>query len=172
MMMTMMIIWKVLDRKKSRRYDDEESWDPGTHGKRGKDKEALQEGLLLLLLLLHVTLPPSPNAEQPQIPPSTPAPALLQALHYAAGLLLRAPPAGRARECVSIFDRRSSVLPSVRPPTSVAGFRTRVNYFHSSKSSSLGRLQLLTFIHPPTTVAGFGTRVAYSLLRPREALAR
>jgi hypothetical protein len=49
---------------------------PGDTRKRGKDKEALQEGLLLLLLL-HVTLPPSPNAEQPQIPPSTPAPALL-----------------------------------------------------------------------------------------------
>jgi hypothetical protein len=38
MMTTMMIIWKVLDRKKSRRYDDEESWDPGTHGKGAKTR--------------------------------------------------------------------------------------------------------------------------------------
>ncbi len=95
----------------------------------------------------------------------------------ALGLALRcratvARSAGRPGPVVRKYFRPTFVRPSVRPPTSVAGFRTRVANFHSSKSSSLGHLQLLTFIHPPTTVAGFRTRVAYTLLRPSEALAR
>lgn len=131
---------------------------PGDTRKRGKDKEALQEGLTSAAASAR-------DAASIAQCRTTSNPAVDACPGLALGLALRcratvARSAGRPGPGMGKHFRPTFVRPSVRPPTSVAGFRTRVAYFHSSKSSSLGHLQLLTFIHPPTTVAGFRTRVA------------